>query len=205
MTDTMLPEGDSTYEVPPGHVAAVETSLERFERPAPDGPRLPEGYRLTAWQEVERARYVDLIRSIGAPWLWSSILELSADDLDAYLTYEERHVFRLEDEVGKAIGIFQTDLQDKGIALEVEFFGLVPEATGKKLGPAMMQAGLEAVWTEKVQRVWLHTCTLDHPAALTFYQRQGFQPFKRRVVVGTDPRLTGHLPRETARHVAIIE
>ena len=54
-------------------------------------------------------------------------------------------------------------------------------------------------------RVWLHTCTFDHPAALAFYQRSGFRPFRRQVEVVNDPRLDGTVPRDVARHVPVIE
>ena len=53
-------------------------------------------------------------------------------------------------------------------------------------------------------RSWLHTCTLDHPQALTFYQRSGFTPYRREVEVADDPRLIGKAPRHAAAHVPII-
>jgi ribosomal protein S18 acetylase RimI-like enzyme len=61
------------------------------------------------------------------------------------------------------------------------------------------------MWSRPVTRVWLHTRTLDHPAALAFYQRSGFRPFRRQVEISDDPRLDGTAPRNVAKHVPIIE
>ena len=52
--------------------------------------------------------------------------------------------------------------------------------------------------------MWLHTCSLDHPDALDFYNRSGFKPFRRQVEVYDDPRLTGLLPRDAAARMPII-
>jgi hypothetical protein len=49
--------------------------------------------------------------------------------------------------------------------------------------------------------VWVHTCTLDHPAALGFYIKSGFTPFHRAIETFADPRLDGTLPVDAAPHV----
>jgi ribosomal protein S18 acetylase RimI-like enzyme len=76
---------------------------------------------------------------------------------------------------------------------------------GKGAGRALMSHGLTAAWRRKPERIWLHTCTADHPAALGFYQKFGFVPYKRAIEIADDPRLTGQLPRDCAPHVPIIE
>ena len=55
-----------------------------------------------------------------------------------------------------------------------------------------------------VRRVWVHTCTLDHPRALSFYLQAGFVAYERAVEVADDPRLTGEAPRTAAPHVPVI-
>jgi hypothetical protein len=52
--------------------------------------------------------------------------------------------------------------------------------------------------------VWVHTCTFDHAAAVPFYVRSGFTPFKFAIEVTDDPRLTGHVPVTAGPHVALI-
>ena len=55
-----------------------------------------------------------------------------------------------------------------------------------------------------VERVWVHTCTLDGPSALGFYIRSGFTPFARAVEIFPDPRVLGLLPRETAPQIPLL-
>jgi hypothetical protein len=50
----------------------------------------------------------------------------------------------------------------------------------------------------------VHTCSLDHPQAIAFYEKCGFRPYKRAVEIERDPRLTGLMPRAAARHVPVI-
>ena len=61
--------------------------------------------------------------------------------------------------------------------MEIAYFGLVPAAIGRGLGRALLTAAVDAAWSLKPvpSRVWLHTCTLDHPAALRNYLARGFQ------------------------------
>ncbi|HRE21127.1 MAG TPA: hypothetical protein PKW21_08860 [Rhabdaerophilum sp.] len=51
----------------------------------------------------------------------------------------------------------------------------------------------------------VHTCSLDHPRALAFYEKAGFRPYKRAVEIFDDPRLDGTLPREVARQIPLID
>ena len=55
------------------------------------------------------------------------------------------------------------------------------------------------------RRVWLHTCTLDHPSALGFYRAQGFVPFARAIETFADPRLLGLMPREAAPQIPLLD
>jgi GNAT superfamily N-acetyltransferase len=87
----------------------------------------------------------------------------------------------------------------------LSFFGLVPEAIGQGAGRWMMNEALRLSWRDTINRVWLHTCTLDHPDALAFYLRSGFKPYARKLEMFPDPRLAGLLPRDAAPHVPIIE
>lgn len=69
----------------------------------------------------------------------------------------------------------------------------------------LMNRALERAWSRDVRRVRVHTCTLDHPSALAFYQRSGFRPFRRQIEIADDPRLDGVAPRTAAKHVPIVQ
>jgi hypothetical protein len=63
---------------------------------------------------------------------------------------------------------------------------------------------LRLAWRDGVTRVHVHTCTLDHPAALSAYRRAGFTAYKRAVERFPDPRLLGFLPLDCAPQVPLL-
>jgi GNAT superfamily N-acetyltransferase len=66
-------------------------------------------------------------------------------------------------------------------SIEIAYFGLLPEYIGRGWGKYLLTEAVRTAWSMGPQRVWLHTCTLDHPAALPNYLRRGFQPFREEV------------------------
>jgi GNAT superfamily N-acetyltransferase len=88
--------------------------------------------------------------------------------------------------------------------IEIAFFGVTQEMIGKGAGRALLAHALPLAWEHKPQRVWLHSCTSDHPSALGFYRKFGFVPYKRALEIADDPRVTGDLPRTAAPHVPIL-
>ncbi|WP_164163065.1 GNAT family N-acetyltransferase, partial [Stenotrophomonas maltophilia] len=77
---------------------------------------------------------------------------------------------------GAEIGMVELDLRTDG-EVEIVYFGLVKEAVGQGLGRLVMAKALQAAWRPGIARVWLHTCTHDHPGALKFYTSCGFTPY----------------------------
>ncbi len=67
-----------------------------------------------------------------------------------------------------------------------------------------MAETLARAWNKGVERVWLHTCTLDHPGALGFYRAQGFVAVKRTIETFPDSRTSGVLPRDAAPQIPLL-
>ena len=191
---------DGYTDLPTGKIAAVVTHLEMHQRPPAAAP--PDRITLRVMERPDIGWYRALYRAIGEDWLWFSRLEMTEAELAAILHRpgNETYVAMAD---GEEAGIVELDRRDAA-DVEISFFGLRPDATGKGLGGAMMAAALDLAWRGETRRVWLHTCTLDHPAALTFYRRQGFTPFARQIEVVDDPRLSGILPRTAAPHIPVI-
>jgi GNAT superfamily N-acetyltransferase len=78
---------------------------------------------------------------------------------------------------GAPAGYFELERHHDG-SVEVVYFGLLPEFHGRGLGKYLLTEAAEAAWALSAARVWLHTCTLDHPGALPNYLARGFRPFK---------------------------
>lgn len=189
--------------VKPGEIAAVVTSLEMLERPRPR-PLPDSPLRLVRWVDPAPAKYRALFERVGAPWLWFSRLVMAEERLTAIVHDPALEIYAVTDPRGIEIGLLELDFR-VAATCELSFFGLVPELTGQGHGRWLMAQALTRAWRKEVTRVWVHTCTLDHPKALNFYCASGFVAYARAVETFPDPRLSGHLPRDAAPHVPLID
>ena len=186
-----------------GELAAIVTSLEMRERPkARPLPASP--LRLVRWKQPAPDAYRTLFRRVGAPWLWFSRLLLDDAGLIAIIGDPAVEVSAVIDRSGVEIGLLELDFRVAG-ECEIGFFGLVPELTGRGHGRWLMAQALALGWRGSVTRMWVHTCTLDHPSALNFYRAQGFVPFAQAVETFADPRLASLLPRDSAPHAPLLD
>jgi GNAT superfamily N-acetyltransferase len=197
-----LPLGYSA--VAPAQLASVVTCLEMTRKPQAAAPRgFPPSHKLVPFERPDVSSYRALFRKVGEDWLWSSRLTMPEEALQSLLNDPQVEVFTLR-EGDKAVGLVELDFREAG-ECELAFFGLMPEAIGRGLGRSMMEAALALAWARPIGRLWLHTCTFDHPSAPVFYIRSGFRPYALQIEVLPDPRLTGHLPRTAAPHIPVIE
>lgn len=196
----MLPDG--YHDVPPGKLANVVTNLEMFER-----PRLrpePAAVRATL-RRMERpsvTAYRALFHKVGDPYLWFSRLALDDDALRAVIHDPRMEIYAVEFD-GLDEGILELDFRVSGEG-EIVFFALTDALVGTGTGRWLMNRALDIAWSKPISRLWVHTCTLDHPKALPFYIRSGFVPFKRQVEICDDPRVTGLVPRTAAPNEPIL-
>lgn len=192
---------DGYHVLPPGKLAAVVTWLEMREA-AETGEALPDGLALIRVVEPDVEWYLRVFREIGERWMWFGRLEMDKVELGAILRSGGIEVYRL-DAGGDAIGLLELDRRVAG-DVEIVHFGLVDGWTGRGIGKAFMGETLRRAWTRGTKRVWLHTCTLDHPGALSFYRKCGFVPYQRGLEICGDPRLRGVLARDAAAQVPIL-
>ena len=70
------------------------------------------------------------------------------------------------------------ELFEREHEVEIIYFGLAPSFIGKGFGGALLTRALEEAWRMNPNRVWVHTCTLDHAAALSNYKARGMVVYK---------------------------
>lgn len=99
--------------------------------------------------------------------------------------------------------MIELDFREPG-ECELSFIGLLPELSGQGHGRWLLAEALRRAWREGVDRVHVHTCSLDHPAALTAYRRAGFKAIKRAIERFPDPRLLGILPKDCAPQIPLL-
>ena len=191
-----------TYNpLPDGELAAVVTFLDMRKPPAWQVPASKLSLRRIANPVADH--YRQLFRRVGQTWLWFSRLELSDEELLAIITDDHVELYAVVDEIGAEIGMLELDFREEG-QCELAFLGLVPELAGLGHGRWLLGESLRLAWREGVRRVHVHTCTLDHPAALPSYINAGFVARRRAVEHFPDPRLTGALPKDAAPQVPLL-
>lgn len=188
--------------VPDDQIATVVTHLEMRERPRP-APIPPAPLRLVPWKAPTTDAYRALFRRVGEPWLWFSRLVMSDAELAAIIGDPAVEIYAVTDPRGTEVGLLELDFRFMPDC-ELAFLGLVPGLTGKGLGKWLMAQAKSLAWRKDVTRLWVHSCTLDSPAALPFYIASGFVPFAREVETFADPRLAGLLSRDAAPHVPLL-
>jgi GNAT superfamily N-acetyltransferase len=201
MHDTPLPVG--YHPLPPGHLANVVTCLEMLAKPAVRPVPAMQSLSLVRLGAADTDRFRALFRAIGQDIMWFSRLIMAEERLAGIIGDENVHCHALVRD-GQDIGLLELDFREAG-QCELSFFGLVPSAVGSGNGRYLMHQALMRAWDRPISRLWVHTCTFDHPNALAFYQRSGFSPYAVMVEVHEDPRLTGHLPRHASPGVPLIE
>ncbi len=200
---------DGYTDLAAGKIASVVTYLEMTERPAINEMSSTK-VELRRIHNADLEWYRAIYRRVGAQWLWFSRLEMTDAQLSEQLARPGNELFVAE-RSGKEIGMAELDRSGASSSassdsreVEITSFGLFPESIGKGFGHPFMQQLLKQAWDASTTRVWLHTCNFDGPAALGFYIKCGFRPYKRAIEVGDDPRISGVLPEDTAPQIPII-
>lgn len=196
--------GEGEAVLPPGKIRSVITYLEMAEPPADPPPAAPK-WDLTL-RRIERpavAFYRDLYDRVGKPWLWIDRRKLNDEELAAIITDPAVEVHVLY-EGDRFVGYVELDRRSPP-DIEIAYFGIVPEMIGRGVGAYLLRQAVDMAFGYGALRVWLHTCTLDHPKAAEFYQKAGFRAYKTEVEILDDPRLTGLVPRDSAPHIPIAD
>jgi GNAT superfamily N-acetyltransferase len=195
----LLPDGYS--DIPAGKIAAIVTHLEMTARP-PRRADPPGAWSLRKVDKPALDWYRDLHRRVGEEWLWLSRPRMNDAELAAIIHDAAIEIHALVAGGGDE-GLLELDFREPG-QCELVYFGVTASLIGTGAARFLMNRALERAWSRDVHRVWLHTCTFDHPSAVAFYQRSGFIPFRRQIEIADDPRLDGTLSRTAAKHVPII-
>ena len=117
--------------------------------------------------------YRELYEGVGSDYHWRDRRSWSDEQLQAHLDKSTIEIWVLR-ERSSPRGFYELARHEDG-SVEIAYFGLMPAGIGQGLGRALLTSAIDEAWKQKPTRVWLHTCTLDHPAALANYLARGFQ------------------------------
>lgn len=117
--------------------------------------------------------------AVGEAWSWMDRRPWSLEDWFRYLNRPELETWIISWS-GIPAGYCELERQPD-CNVEIAYFGLLPEFTQMKIGGWFLSEIIRTAWTGGTKRVWVHTCDLDHPAALGNYLARGFRIFKTTV------------------------
>ena len=90
------------------------------------------------------------------------------------------YIFKKENDL---VGFFELLEHTEKKEIEIAYFGLLEEYHNKKLGSYLLSKAIKKSFENKIDRVWLHTCSLDHKNALNNYISRGMKIFKTETVI----------------------
>ena len=160
-------------------MAVVDVKVFYLEMLAPGRQRVTpprEGLSIVQARQPTVPFYRFLYNTVGRQYYWYSRGKMSDAELASVLAspLNEVHVLYVD---GTPAGFAELDRRLEG-EIELVQFGLMPEFIGQGLGKWFLHWTVDRAWSYQPRRFWLHTCTLDHPAALPNYLRAGFTLYK---------------------------
>jgi GNAT superfamily N-acetyltransferase len=187
----------------PGKLEVTITHLEMRARPRRHSHNLQRTVALLRAVQPPLHFYRYLYETVGAPWLWYERRVMDDDELATIVHDPGVEVFVLYAD-GCPAGYAELDAR-RMPDVEIAYCGLVPDFIGEGLGIYLVDHAVELAWEHEPERVWVHTCTLDHPRALLVYQRAGFTPFKEETTWIDDPRTSGAMRSRLAESAGYVD
>ncbi|HKQ03540.1 MAG TPA: GNAT family N-acetyltransferase [Blastocatellia bacterium] len=148
---------------------------------AAPGPQAPA--EIVQVRNCPASFYRYLYAEVGRLYHWTDRLPWTDAEINAHLARAEITLWIMVVE-GAPAGYFELERHTDG-SIEVAYFGLLQEFLGRGLGKHLLSEAVRRAWQQGATRVWLHTCTLDDPAALPNYLKRGFKPFKEEKYLTT--------------------
>lgn len=118
-----------------------------------------------------------LYYTVGEAWEWQDKRTWSEDQWRAHTESPHLRTFAAYVD-GSPAGYYELHSSGPPAEVEILYFGLLPAFLGRGLGGVMLTNALEEAWKMSPSRVWVHTCTRDHPAALQNYLARGLTIYK---------------------------
>jgi len=130
---------------------------------------------------LEKIPSIDLCKffykEVGRDFFWRDRLKWSDQDWLDHINNDFFKLYILKYN-NKLAGYYELFYDTKTTSMEIPYFGIFKEFCGKKIGGYLLTDALLTSFKFKINKVWVHTCTLDHPNALKNYLARGMTIFK---------------------------
>ena len=122
-----------------------------------------------------------LYKQIGQKYFWKDRLEWSNQTWIKYVSDKKLSTYVLKNK-DQFIGYFELIFHETKTEAEIAYFGILEDYFGKKLGGYLLSEAIKKAFEFDINRIWLHTCSLDHKNALKNYLSRGMIIFKSELL-----------------------
>ena len=140
-----------------------------------------EDYSLNLLEPIDFQLNKFFYKNIGKKHKWVDRLVWTENQWIDYVSSEKvkTYVFKYNNDLA---GFFELIFHTEKKEVEIAYFGLIEEFQNKKLGSYLLSQAIKKSFEENINRVWVHTCSLDHKYALNNYIARGMKIFKTETI-----------------------
>ena len=120
-------------------------------------------------------------KNIGKKHKWIDRLVWTENQWIDYVSSEKVKTYVLKYK-GDLAGFFELIFHSEENEVEIAYFGILEEYQNKKLGSYLLSQAIQKSFEKDINRVWVHTCSLDHKNALNNYIARGMKIFKTETI-----------------------
>ena len=141
----------------------------------------PKGYEVQIIKPANFQLNKFFYKNIGKKHKWVDRLTWTEEKWINYVSNKNvrSYVFKLKEDL---VGFFEIIIHPEKNETEIAYFGILEEYQNKKLGSYLLSEAIKKSFENKVNRVWVHTCSLDHKNALSNYISRGMKIFKTEIL-----------------------
>ncbi len=146
-----------------------------------EGNKPPKNYSLRLIDPINFQLNKFFYKSIGKNHQWIDRLTWPEEKWINYVSSKnvQTYVFKFNDDL---VGFFELIFHQEKNEIEIAYFGILEEYQNKKLGSYLLSEAIKKSFKKNVNRVWVHTCSLDHRNALNNYISRGMKIFKTEIL-----------------------
>ncbi len=146
-----------------------------------EGNKPSEDYSLNLIDPINFQLNKFFYKNIGKKHKWVDRLIWNEQRWIDYVSSEKVKTYVLKNK-DDLVGFFELIFHYEKKEVEIAYFGIIEEYQNKKLGSFLLSEAIKRSFDQNINRVWLHTCSLDHKNALNNYIARGMKIFKSEIV-----------------------
>ncbi len=145
-----------------------------------EGKKPSENYSLNLIDTTNFQLNKFFYKNIGKRHKWEDRLIWNEQTWIDYVSSKKVKTYVLKNK-DDLVGFFELIFHFEQKEVEIAYFGILEEYQNKKLGSFLLSEAIKKSFIENINRVWLHTCSLDHKNALNNYIARGMKIFKSEI------------------------